>query len=66
MIYFLIINLVFVASPLSMQYYGERKSKDWLAQDFNQDNVSEWDNMSIRGLLFQWTSTIKLQLSMLV
>jgi hypothetical protein len=53
MIYFLIINLVFVASPLSMQYYGERKSKDWLAQDFNQDNVSEWDNMSIRGLLFQ-------------
>jgi hypothetical protein len=28
-----------------------RKSKDWLAQ--NQDNVSEWGNMSIRGLLFQ-------------
>jgi hypothetical protein len=28
-----------------------RKSKDWLAR--NQDNVSEWNNMSIRGLLFE-------------
>jgi len=28
-----------------------RKSKDWLTQ--NQDNVSEWGDMSIRGLLFQ-------------
>jgi hypothetical protein len=28
-----------------------RKSKDWLAQ--NQDNVSEWGDMSIRRLLFQ-------------
>jgi len=27
------------------------KNKDWLAR--NQDNVSEWDDMSIRGLLFQ-------------
>jgi hypothetical protein len=27
------------------------KSKDWLAR--NQDNVPEWDDMSIRGLLFQ-------------
>ena len=26
------------------------KSKDWLAQ--NQNNVSEWGDMSIRGLLF--------------
>jgi hypothetical protein len=26
------------------------KSNDWLAR--NQDNVSEWDEMSIRGLLF--------------
>jgi hypothetical protein len=32
-----------------------RKSKDWLAQ--NQDNVSEWGNMFIRGLLFQWAVT---------
>ena len=41
-----------------------RKSKDWLAQ--NQDNVSEWGDMSIPGLLFQWASSIKIQLSMLV
>ena len=27
------------------------KSKDWLAQ--NHDNVSEWSDMSISGLLFQ-------------
>ena len=27
-----------------------RKSKDWLAQ--NQNNVSEWDDMSIHGLCF--------------
>ena len=41
-----------------------RKSKDWLAQ--NQDNVSEWSDMSTRELLFQCTSTIKIQLSVLV
>ena len=28
-----------------------RKSKDWLAQ--NQNNVSEWSDMSTRRLLFQ-------------
>jgi hypothetical protein len=27
-----------------------RKSKDWLAR--NQNNVSEWNDMSNRGLLF--------------
>jgi hypothetical protein len=41
-----------------------RKSKDCLVR--NQDNVSEWGNMFIRGLLFQWASTIKIQLSVLV
>ena len=41
-----------------------RKSKDGLAR--NQDNVSEWGDMSIRGLLFQLASTIKIQLSVLV
>ena len=41
-----------------------RKSKDWLAQ--NQDNVSEWGDISIHGLLFQLASTIKIQLSVLV
>ena len=28
-------------------------------------NVSKWGNMSIRRLLFQWASTIKIQLSVL-
>ena len=41
-----------------------RKNKDWLAR--NQNNVSELSDMSTRGLLFQWTSTIKIQLSVLV
>ena len=41
-----------------------RKSKDWLAQ--NQDNVSDWGDMSIHGLLLQWASTIKIQLIVLV
>ena len=41
-----------------------RKSKDWLAR--NPDNVSEWGDMSIHELLFQWASTIKIQLSILV
>ena len=40
------------------------KSKDLLAR--NQNNVSERSDMSTRGLLFQWTSTIKTQLSVLV
>jgi hypothetical protein len=33
------------------------KNRDWLAR--NQNNVSEWSDMSTRGLLFQWASTIK-------
>ena len=41
-----------------------RKSKDWLAR--NQNNVSKWSDMSTRGLLFQWASTIKIQLSVLI
>ena len=32
----------------------------------NQDNLSEWSDMSIRELLFQWASTIKIQLSVMV
>jgi hypothetical protein len=39
------------------------KSKDWLAH--NLDNVSEWHNMSTHRLLFQWVSSIKIQLSVL-
>jgi hypothetical protein len=40
-----------VASQLSMHAALRRKSKDWLAR--NQDNVSVWGDMAIRGLLFQ-------------
>ena len=31
--------------------FVSKNSKNWLAQ--NQDNVSEWGNISFRGLLFQ-------------
>ena len=41
-----------------------RKSKDWLAR--NEDKVYELGDMSIRGLLLQCASTIKIQLSVLV
>jgi len=40
------------------------KSKYWLA--LNQDNVSKWSDMSTCRLLFQWASTIKIQLSVMV
>jgi hypothetical protein len=40
------------------------KSKYWLVR--NQNNVSEWSDMSTYGLLFQWASTMKIQLSVLV
>ena len=53
-----IIKLVFAVSLLSMQ---EKKTVQ-----SNQDNVSELSNMSTHGLSFQETSTIKIQLSMLV
>jgi hypothetical protein len=41
-----------------------RQKKDLLSR--NQNNVSEWSDISTRGLLFQWASTIKIQLSVLV
>jgi hypothetical protein len=41
-----------------------RKSKKW--STLNWDNVSEWSDMSTRGMLFQWASSIKIQLSVLV
>ena len=40
------------------------KSKNWLAR--NQDNVSEWAICLPHGQLFQWASTIKIQLVVLV
>jgi hypothetical protein len=42
----------------------KRKSKDWLTR--NQDNVSEWGDMSIHRLFFQWAGTIKIQPSVYV
>ena len=36
----------YFAKPAALR----RKSNDWLAR--NQDNVSEWSDMSTRGLLF--------------
>jgi hypothetical protein len=39
-------------------------SYEWLAR--NQDNMSDWDCMSIHRLLFQSASTMKIQLSVLV
>jgi hypothetical protein len=32
----------------------------------HQDNVSEWGDLSNRELLFQWASTIQIQIGMLV
>jgi hypothetical protein len=34
-----------------------RNSKDWFAR--NQDNVSEWGDISIRGLLLQWDNNLQ-------
>ena len=34
------------------------KSEDWLA--LNEKYMSEWSDMSVRMLLFQWASTIKI------
>jgi hypothetical protein len=41
-----------------------RKSKDWFAR--NQNNVSEWSDLSTHGLLFQYVSSMKIQLNVLV
>jgi len=44
--------------------FKERKSKYWLNR--TQYTVSKWSDMSTQGLLFQWASTEKIQLSVLV
>ena len=51
------IVMALATSLLSTQHY----SKDWLAQ--NQDNMSEWSDMSTRGLLLQCASAIQIQLN---
>jgi hypothetical protein len=48
----------------SMHAPLRRKSKDWLVR--NQNNVSEWSDISTHGLLFQLASTMKMQFSVLV
>ena len=58
--YWFYLYLLFLAKHTALRI----KCKDWLAR--NQDNVSMWIDMSIHGLLFQWTSTIKIQLRVLV
>jgi hypothetical protein len=40
-----------------------RKSKDWLTR--NQNNMCTWSDISTHRLLFQWVSTINIQLSVL-
>ena len=50
------IKSAFVAYRLSTH----RNRKEWLAR--NQDNVSEWCDMSTSGLLFMWSNAINLQL----
>jgi hypothetical protein len=40
------------------------KGKYWLAQI--QKNMSKWFYMSTHRLLFQWASTIKIQLNVLI
>ena len=52
--------------PKAIQLHAalRSKNKDELAR--NKNNVSEWSDMSIRGLLFQWASTIKIQLSVFI
>ena len=42
----------------------KRKKQTLIGTD--QDNVSDWGEMSIHRLLFQWASTIKIQLSVLL
>jgi hypothetical protein len=49
-------QLVFVAYKAKHAEL-RRKSKDWLLR--NQDNVSEWSDMYIRGLLFPLANTMK-------
>jgi hypothetical protein len=48
----------------SMHAPLRRKSKDWLVR--NQNNASEWSDISTHGLLFQLASTMKMQRSVLV
>jgi len=56
--------LVFISSQLKNHAALRSKSKDRFAR--NQDNVSKWSDILTNALLFQWVSTIKIQLCVLV
>jgi len=45
-------------SPENAVLWG--KCNNWSAR--NQNNVSEWKDLSTQGLMFQWASAIKIQL----
>jgi hypothetical protein len=51
-------NVISIGYFSAKQAALRKKNKEWLAR--NQDNVSDWGDMSIRGLLFQWASTMKI------
>jgi hypothetical protein len=55
-----------IGIPYYFDYHVSLRNeiKDWFA--CNQENMSHWGEMSFRGLLFQWASTMEIQLSMLV
>jgi hypothetical protein len=56
-------KLVFVASTLGTQHYGDIAKTDWLGIEIIcRSEVT----LCTRGLLFQSTSTIQFQLNMLV
>ena len=57
-------NSIFISCFSAKHAALRRKSKDWFAR--NQNSLSEWSDMSTRGLLFQWAITITIQLSVLV
>ena len=46
--------------------YAALRSKSKYLLVRNKNNVSEWNDMCSRGLLFQYDSTINIQLSILV
>jgi hypothetical protein len=50
----------------SSKHTLERNEREQHWLDRNHDNVSEWSDMSTRGVLFQCASTIQIQLSVLV
>ena len=55
------LKLVFVFSPLSMQHEGEREKIGWLEIRI----MCPIGEKCLRRLVFQWASSIKIQLNVL-